>query len=318
MKTLNKIIPFLFVLLLVSCEDVFEEDISDDIIEVVSPKDNTTIESNVVNFQWNEIDGAKKYRLQVLDINETIVVDSLVAKTSLNIPLLTGSYQWKVRGENFAYESNYSPVSNFSMVTTDDLSNQQVVLTSPDNNVYKNSADVTIKWQKLAAATSYSVEVINTTTSESVYKAESTTETSVTLNSTNLTKDANYQWKVRGINSTSQTAQFSSRNFFIDTVVPGVPVNSLPAVNAIITNNVSTTFTWISPTDTGTIRSPLLYTIEFSNTSTFTTILFPTNNASTSYQRIFTTLGDYYWRIKTTDAAGNVSAYSAPFKFTVI
>jgi hypothetical protein len=318
MKTLNKILPFLFVLLLVSCEDVFEEDISDDIIVVVSPKDNTTIESNVVNFQWNELDGAKKYRLQVLDINETIVVDSLVAKTSLNIPLLTGSYQWKVRGENFAYESNYSAVSNFSMVTTDDLSNQQVVLTSPDNNVYKNSTDLTIKWQKLAAATSYYVEVINTTTSESVYKSESTTETSVTLNSTNLTKDANYQWKVRGINSTSQTAQFSSRNFFIDTVVPGVPINSLPAVNAVITNNVSTTFTWVSPTDTGTVKSPLLYTIEFSTTNTFTTLFYTTNNATTSYQRIFTTIGDYYWRIKTTDAAGNVSAYSAPFKFTVI
>ncbi|MEO8535063.1 MAG: hypothetical protein ABI441_14995, partial [Flavobacterium sp.] len=79
MKTINKIIPFLLVLLLVvSCEDVFEEDISDDIIEVVSPKDDTTIESNVVNFQWNDLDGAKKYRLQVLDVNETIVVDSLV------------------------------------------------------------------------------------------------------------------------------------------------------------------------------------------------------------------------------------------------
>ncbi|MEP6931905.1 MAG: hypothetical protein ABI850_17920, partial [Flavobacterium sp.] len=86
----------------------------------------------------------------------------------------------------------------------------------------------------------------------------------------------------------------------------------------VITNNVSTTFTWVSPTDTGTIQSPLLYTIEFSTTNTFTTLFFTTNNASTSYQRIFTTLGDYYWRIKTTDSAGNVSAYSAPFKFTVI
>lgn len=319
MKTINKIIPFLLVLLLVvSCEDVFEEDISDDIIEVVSPKDDTTIESNVVNFQWNDLDGAKKYRLQVLDVNETIVVDSLVTKTSLNIPLLTGSYQWKVRGENFGYESNYSDISTFSMVTTDDLTNQQVVLTSPDNNIYKNTSDITIKWQKLAAATSYAVEVINTTTSESVFKAESTADTQVVLSSVNLTKDANYQWKVRGINSTSQTAQFTSRSFFIDTVVPGLPVNSLPAANAVITNNVSTTFTWVSPTDTGTIQSPLLYTIEFSTTNTFTTLFFTTNNASTSYQRIFTTLGDYYWRIKTTDSAGNVSAYSAPFKFTVI
>jgi hypothetical protein len=318
MKTINKIIPILITLLFLSCEDVFEEDITDDIIETISPKNDATIESNVVNFQWNNLEGAKKYRLQVLDKDETVVIDSLVSKTNLNIPLLTGSYQWKVRGENFAYQTDYSSPSGFSMVVSNDLTNQQVVLSSPDHNLYKNSKNITLKWQKLAAATNYYIEVLNTTSGETVFKSENAVETTIELNSTHLTKDANYQWKVRGINSTSQTAQLSTRAFFIDTVVPGLPVNSLPANNAIVTNNQSATFTWVSPTDTGVIQSPLLYTIEFSNTNTFTSILYSTNNSTTTYQRIFTTIGDHYWRIKTTDAAGNISAYSAPFKFTVI
>jgi len=318
MKTINKIILVLLTLTIISCEDVFEEDISDDTIETVSPKDATVIESNVVNFQWTELEGAKKYRLQILDSDQTIVVDSLVSKTSLLCPLLPGNYQWKVRGENFAYESEYSDTSTFSMVTTNDLANQQVVLSSPDNNIYKNTATVTLKWQKLAAATSYNVDVINTTTGESAYTAQNITETSVALSSTNLTQDATYQWRVRGINSTSQTAQLSTRNFMLDTVVPSLPQNSLPATNAVITNGVSTTFTWISPTDTGTIQSPLIHTIEFSNTNTFATLVLTTNNATTSILQSFTIVGDYYWRIKTTDTAGNVSAYSAPFKFTII
>lgn len=318
MKTINKIILTLFTLSIMSCDDVFEEDISDDIIEIVSPKDKTTIESNVVNFQWNTLEGAKKYRLQVFDLDETIVVDSLVSKTNLTCPLLAGSYKWKVRGENFAYESNYSKTSTFSMMISDDLANQQVVLSSPDNNIYKNTANITLKWQILAAATSYNVEVINTTTGESAYKAENMTETSLVLSSTNLAKDATYQWKIRGVNGISQTAQFSTRTFMIDTVVPNLPQNNLPATNAVITNNQATTFSWISPTDTGTIQSPLLYTIEFSTTNTFATIFFTTNNATTSYQYTFNTIGDYYWRIKTTDSAGNISAYSAPFKVTVI
>lgn len=318
MKTINKLILILLSLTVISCEDIFEEDISDDTIETVSPKDNTVIESNVVNFQWDELDGAKKYRVQVLDLDETVMLDSLVTKTSFLCPLSPGNYQWKVRGENFAYESNYSFSSTFSVVTTSDLANQQVILSTPDSNIYKNTASITLKWQKLAAATGYNVEVLNTTTGESVYAEENLTATSVALSSTQLSKDATYQWKVRGVNSTSQTLVFSTRNFHIDTVTPPVPQNSLPANNAVVTNNQSASFNWISPTDTGTIQSPIVYTIEFSSTNTFTTLLSSTNNATTSYQQIFTTTGDYYWRIKTTDAAGNVSAYSAPFKFTVI
>lgn len=318
MKTINKIIFALLALSIISCDDVFEEDISNDTIETISPKDDATIESNVVNFKWNELDGAKKYRLQVLDLEETIVFDSLVSQTSFICPLEPGSYLWKVRGENFAYESEYSETSTFSIITTEDLANQQVILSSPDNNIYRNTTSVTLKWQKLAAATSYNVEVVNTTTGESVYTAESISETSVALSSTDLEQDAVYQWKIRGINSTSQTTQVSTRNFMIDTVVPNVPQNSVPATNATITNNVSTAFTWISPTDTGTVQSPLLYTIEFSTTNTFTTLLFTTNNSSTSYQYTFTVIGDYYWRIKTSDSAGNISAYSSPFKVTVI
>lgn len=318
MKTINKIIFALLALSIISCDDVFEEDISNDIIETTSPKDDATIESNVVNFKWNELDGAKKYRLQVLDLEETVVFDSLVSQTSFICPLEPGSYSWKVRGENFAYESEYSETSTFSIVTTADLANQQVILSSPDNNIYKNTTSVTLKWQKLDAATSYNVEVVNTSTGESVYTAESIAETTVVLSSTDLKQDAVYQWKIRGINSTSQTTQVSTRNFMIDTVVPNVPQNSLPATNATITNNVSTAFTWVSPSDTGTVQSPLLYTIEFSTTNTFTTLLFTTNNASTSYQYTFTAIGDYYWRIKTSDSAGNISAYSSPFKVTVI
>lgn len=317
MKTTNKFILVLLTLFVLSCEDVFEDNISDDTIYTISPKEDTTIESNVVNFQWNNLDGAKKYRLQVLDKNESIVLDSLVSKTSLNCPLLPGTYKWKVRGENFGYESRYSDPTTFSMVVSNDLSNQQVVLSSPDSNMYRNNTNVTLKWHKLAAATSYKVEVLNTTTGETVYTAENIIETSVPITS-NITKDGKYLWKVKGVNSTSETLQFSTRTFMIDTVVPNLPQNSLPANNAVVTKNVATAYSWVSLADTGTAQSPLIHTIEFSTTNTFTSIFFTTNNSTTTYQHTLTTAGDYYWRIKTSDAAGNVSAYSAPFKVTVI
>ena len=114
-------ISYLFLMLgllsFISCDDILEEDISNDIVQTTYPFEGAVIESNVVNFQWEELDGAKKYRVQVLDFDETVVLDSLVTKTSFLCPLSPGNYQWKVRGENFAYESNYSFSSTFSVVT---------------------------------------------------------------------------------------------------------------------------------------------------------------------------------------------------------
>jgi hypothetical protein len=93
------------------------------------------VSSNVVNFQWNELDGADKYRIQVFNSTSGIVVDSLVTQTNFSSPIEAGSYQWRVRGENSAYESNYTFNINFSVIQTSDLTNQQVILSSPSNNL---------------------------------------------------------------------------------------------------------------------------------------------------------------------------------------
>ncbi|MCF6133371.1 hypothetical protein [Flavobacterium wongokense] len=316
MKAISKIIIALGFISLFSCEDIIEEDITNDTVIIVSPQNNQDIYSNVVNFQWNELDGADKYRVQVYS-NSSVIVDSLVSQNHLSMPMTAGDYQWRIRGENFAYNSNYTFNYNFSVIATTDLTNQQTILNSPSDNFYTNNANVILNWQSLAAASTYSFELINVTNGESIVNQQSNlTATSLTLNSTILANDAQYKWKIKAVNTTSQTA-FSFRNFYLDRSNPNTPTNTLPATDATYNANQQINFSWGIPADVGTIQSTISYVIEFSNNINFTSILQSSNATTASFQQSFATSGDYYWRVKAKDLAGNTGLYSTPFRFTI-
>jgi hypothetical protein len=318
MKTINKILFFAFVLIAFSCEDILEEDISNDTAQILSPLANAQIVSNVVNFQWNKLKGADKYRVQVYGANQSIVKDSLVSNTNLTLPLLQGQYQWRVRGENFAYQSAYSFPVSFSVVQSLDLSTQQVLLSSPVNNLFSKATTLNCSWQAISVANTYELELVNVTAGQSIVLQQSNiTGTSLLFSAANLSQDAQYQWKVKAVNASSQTP-FASRTFSIDRVNPNQSTNSLPANNATQLVNQQVNFSWTIPVDTGVIQSPITsYAIEFSNTNAFTTISQTLNSATSAVTNTFSSAGDYYWRVKAVDGAGNVGTTSQPFKITI-
>ena len=131
-----------------------------------------------------------------------------------------------------------------------------------------------------------------------------------------MNTEAKYKWKVKGINGTSETL-FSSNTFSIDRTIPNQPSNTLPAQNTTFTINQSINFSWSIPADVGAVQSLISYTIEFANDINFTTVIQKNDVSAASFDRAFTTIGTYYWRIKATDLAGNISIYSTPFKFIV-
>ncbi|MGH2667450.1 hypothetical protein [Flavobacterium sp.] len=323
MKTINKIMLFAIALIAFSCEDILEDDISNDTIQIISPLNGAQIESNVVKFQWNSLKGADKYRVQVYGDNQIVVLDSLVEnKTNLTYPLTEGDYQWRVRGENFAYQSTYSVQSAFSMIVSDDLTNQQVVLSAPDNDTYVNFTNVTLNWLTLVNATSYSVEVINVSNGQQVFLNPAITGTSVTMNNPNLT-DGIYEWRVKAKNSANatETQQYASRRFSVDRVLPNQPgfvPTSTPADNGSpIAANTSITFTWVIPSDSGNVMSPITYVIQFSNDNFATQPFQSTDVTSTTFSQSFNTAGVYFWKVLAKDKAGNVSVPSVIRKFTL-
>jgi hypothetical protein len=316
MKTINKIILIALAIITYSCEDILEEDISDDTVQILSPANNAKIESNVVSFKWSSLKGADKYRIQVYQSNQVLVLDSLTTKTSITLPLNAGSYVWRVRAENYAYESVYSFPSNFSTTIPNDLTNQQVILSSPENDKFINFIKVSLNWEALNNATSYSVKVVNTATSLEVFSKADLTGTSITFELP-TPADGTYEWRLKAKNADSETKQYSARKFNVDTTIPNQPKNTLPADNSTQTANTSITYTWSIAADAGSAKSPISYVIEFASDVDFNSIVQTQNSTSTTLQYTFPTTGVYYWRVRAIDGAGNIGTNSTGFKFTV-
>ncbi|KAF2342587.1 hypothetical protein [Flavobacterium tistrianum] len=316
MKTLNKIILIGLSILAFSCEDILEEDISNDIIQIISPTKDAVVESNVVNFKWNSLKGADKYRVQIYEKDQVLILDSLTTKTNLTLPLEAGSYIWRVRAENYAYQSTYSFPSSFATNIPDDLTNQQVILLTPDNDKYLNFTNITLSWQQLDKATSYSAKIINTATGQEVFSKADLTDTSVTLDLPQL-PDGNYEWRIKAKNAESETKQYGAKKFNIDTTAPNQPKNTLPADNSTQTVNTALNLTWSIAADTGTIKSPISYVVEIASDVDFNSIIQPLNSNTTTLQYTFANAGTYYWRVRAVDLAGNKGTNSTGFKITV-
>jgi len=319
MKTINKLLFAVLVLLTYSCDDIIEEDITSDNIKTVSPTNNQEIESNVVNFQWEELKGAKDYRLQVFSTTQNIMLDTLVSKTNFLYSLTPGNYQWRVRGENFAYETAYTFPLSFTLIETEDLTNQQIQLLYPDHGTYTKLNTLTFSWTRVPVATQYSYQLLDVTNGNVlVHENADITGTSYALPAGILTQDGNYTWKVKALNSENGTeTQYSSRNFYVDKTAPNIPFNSSPQNDSKVKVNDTVNFTWTEASDNGPVTSTITYNIQISQNQNFTTIINTGSATNLSHQYTFTQTGDYYWRVQSVDRAGNVSGYSPHYKITV-
>ncbi|GAA4272062.1 hypothetical protein U6A24_11185 [Aquimarina gracilis] len=303
--------------LLFACDDVLEDDITDDVVTTVSPKDETALEGNSVQFRWEELEGADEYRIQVIEeVNQRSVLDSLVSGSSFTFGLNPGTYNWRIRGENFAYVTAYSFPSSFTLTSSDDLSIQEVFLTSPSDNFYTNKDALIVSWDRVRAATSYTVVVDKTIQGNTATEIQTpdVTDTNFTLNATILSEDAIYTWKVKAVNDNSET-NFSTRRILLDTQIPNQPTLSSPTSDANVSTTV--TFTWNISGDTGEVQSPITSILEIATDEGFGSIVETVTTNNNSQQLDFADVGDYYWRVKAKDEAGNESTVSEGRKFTV-
>lgn len=317
MKTKNKIVLLLFSLLLFSCEDILEEDISDKTAVVIYPLNNTTVTSNVVNFQWHEMKGATSYRLQIIAEDQQIVLDKSVTQTSFTAPVVPGNYQWRVRGENFAYNSAYSVNIPFSVIESDDLRNKQVILLSPDVDFYTNNTNLIFTWSRIVEAASYTFQLQRVTNGGAIInQQEGIVQTSLQINPSIINQDAEYVWKVKAVNDEGETL-YSERRFYLDRVAPNRPINQSPLNNSTHNSNQSVNFVWSAVTDSGTIQSDVTYVIEISDNEGFTSLAYSSNSDTNSFTQTFANTGTYYWRVKAMDKANNFSTPSAGFKLVL-
>ncbi len=317
MKKINSITLILLALLVsFSCDDIVEEDISDDIIQIVTPTEGAVIEGNTVPFSWQYIDGADDYRIQIYTTNQVYEVDSLVQTNNFTYNLNPGNYQWRVRGENFAYESPFTFPVSFTVEASNDLSTQTVVLQTPSSDFYTNDPNLIFTWDPIMVAESYELELVKTLSGQqTVFQQDNITQTSFSVSASVFDEDSEYIWKVKAVNATSET-MFTERSVFIDRVVPNQPTLSSPIDQETLTSTI-VIFNWLNGADTGNIQSEITNTIEFSTDINFTTLIYSADTNNNSYQYDFESIGNYYWRIKAIDLATNESDYSIVRSITI-
>jgi hypothetical protein len=257
------------------------------------------------------VGGAEGYNLQIVSPSFSsitrLVLDSNISKNKFTYSLMPGAYQWRVRAYNNSSETDYVTYS-ITIDSTADITQQTIILVSPSDKDTTNQMSFTFRWDTIYNADDYRFEIWKTNFSETNFL-------SITLevDSFNYTLgEGAYEWGVRGQNSTTNT-QYSKRTIYIDTTNPNTPVLLTPANNDTISDSLTLFFSWSRGSVTGSSIKDSLYIYtdqsmaiikrqKFLNSTTYTDSL---------------GIGNYWWRIRSIDAAGNYSNYSVLRKFTV-
>jgi len=308
MKRILLMLPLFFAF--ISCEEILlEDDISKETVHLVAPGDSVQFFSTGITFTWDPIENGTRYRIQIarpdFDNPLQIITDNVTDTTSFTTQLNVGRYEWRVQGVNSGYTTPYSTRS-FTVISNEDFASNSVTLSSPNNNLITNIPAQNLTWQPVIGATSYHFQVTDASGTTVVFEQD------VAATNLNYTfAEGNFQWKIRASNG-EQNTLYASRSILVDATTPNVPVLTLPA-NLTNTSNHDITFQWNRVNISGSSEKDSLY-IYTNNTLTD---LEYKNTETSGYNTSTLDNGTYYWFVKSFDAAGNASARSSVFSFTL-
>lgn len=302
--------------LIVSCNAIFEKDITAETPLLILPTDNDTVYSNKVHFKWNEMEGASFYNLQIVkpsfvDITEFVLDSNIIGEEFYEI-LPPGNYQFQLRGENGGYVSQFAGPYSIYVDSVLDLSEQFVSLVSPADEIYGNGTDnLTVTWQNLFAADSYDfiLKIGSDFESASVLNQQFGINTlSQLITSDYFDVEGIYFWGIKGVNITG-SSPYTFRQINIDLTAPNNPDLISPVDDVVHPIDDPITLKWSTGVDPGSVNATVLSTLEISTSPTFIDFVAFDNLSADSLVYTFPTIGDYYWRVKADDEAGNFSEF---------
>lgn len=292
-----------------ACKDILEEDLGKYKIIIIAPTDELQTEIQTHTFLWEKNQYVTGYEFQIVSKSfqnaERIVSNEDLPESdnSIEVTLAPGIYEWRVRGYN---NSSETPYSTHSLVIDSslNLTNNKVVNIFPADDEYLNSTLLSFSWQPLSAANSYEIVVRKgDSNGDPVFSQTGITTTSVS-NTTELAND-DYSWAVRAVNDNSVTS-WDYNQFTVDTINPATPSSLLPADQTIETDS-SITFSWTRADDSGAPISDSIFIYSDQNLNQLVKAQAASNRSYTDGTLERDTL---YWRVRSSDAAGNISSYS--------
>ncbi len=309
-KVVQRLTILLLLIILSSCSDLIDKNISKSTLIIQSPPDNFTTNNFNVPFIWNALDGADNYHFQIVKPNfdsiQQLILDTITTATQYTAALLSGIYQWRISAENGSSTTAFI-TRRLNVDTNSNLSGQLFIVTAPSANFITNNAIINFSWQAFPSANLYEFTLTDQNNNTLQDKIIPSTVLIDTLTS------GGFYWAVRALNtSNNTTTQYSTaRLLTINTTTPAVSTPLSPPNNSIDTNGII--LTWQRPS--GIVGDSIIV----SNDSTFqnNNLNYYTTGSSSYLLPPLSLNVKYYWRLRSQDAAGNLSAYSAVYSFTV-
>ncbi|MCJ7520279.1 MAG: hypothetical protein MUO42_11495, partial [Anaerolineaceae bacterium] len=186
------------------------------------------------------------------------------------------------------------------------------VLNTPLNNAFTNDTTPELAWKSVAYGDNYHIQISKSSTFPPIVGLiEQEGITGLDYKPATLA-EGKYYWRVRARNVNGAYGPWSySRYFTVDTTAPLAPVLLLPADG---TSKVGTpTFSWKAS------AGAKYYLFGYGTTTNPASIIYQSALLTTLTHKpwIMEVMIQYYWFVRAIDAAGNASAWSAPFAILV-
>jgi hypothetical protein len=302
----NKRITYLLLtsILIVGCSEIFEEDITKLKIELISPGDNVVTRDYTQNFRWRPSSAIEQYRLEIakpdFSQSQTFLYDTLINATSFVTNLNPGTYQWRVRGENSGYSTEYT-TRTLIVDTATDLSGTQLRLVSPQDSLQVNVNGIFFRWDPIFAAEYYVFQI-----SSSGYFFDTIIRSNQLLKQ--VPTDKWLLWEVRAAKNGTFTP-FTSRHVLIDQIPPITPTLLSP-FDGFTTTIDTVSFDWVSISDATIYELTMYNSLGTSVISGYPLLL------SIDSLRIAVPNGLVFWDVCAIDKAGNRGPKSTRRQFT--
>ncbi len=312
-KKLPAHILLLFVLisgLPFSCTEIFDFDLTDKKVTLLSPPDKFETTKASWQFKWEPVDFADKYNIQIstpgFKYPEHLILDTTISSSHLDYTLFPAEFEWRVKAINNSYETYYS-VFKLTVDSTSDISTENVQLLKPLNFDTTNQYIKHFSWLPLYNAYHYNFELWF---EDNLIEQKTTSED--TLRTTLTEGEGKYVWKVQGSNDNSQTGLFE-RHIFLDTTNPARPAPIEPAYNAVLYDTI-VHFSWTRNEDNGARIFDTLFIWRDNLSMDPIVKIEAAINSSISELP----MGTYIWSVKSYDKAGNQSTLGTQCKFLVV
>ncbi len=304
---------FSFLLLLFifgGCTEIFEPELSEEVIELIAPPNQSTSSDLTQTFWWSSVEYAEEYNFQLVSpsflTTHQILVDTFTTELNYSQTLIPGSYEWRVAAFSNSSQTAYSSF-RFTIDSSSLIVNDSVQLISPHSNDTSKITARIFKWLRLNTATSYKFNLYYE--NNMVYSKE--TEADTLLLNLNW-GDGSYEWQVRGQNEVNQTA-YVNRTFYLDTRAPDIPTLLSPIDNLEIYDTI-VKFKWNRMNDNG---ADVYDNLAIYKNVALTDVQINVNTKEVQYEN-YLDPGTYYWHVRSVDAAGNEGAFTQVRKLNVI